>query len=157
MIKNYSRFLLGLLTGLILGFFIAKAYLLNPSSLETLPSGAPIVTEAPAPSVSTKPIPPVLKNPSASNANIPKSVLNVLGYILDHHAAMDGYVGGRVFSNRERILPQRDAQHNPIQYQEWDVNPKVQGQNRDAERIVTGSDGRNWYSNDHYKSFKEIK
>ncbi len=146
MIKNYSRFLLGLLIGLILGFFIAKAYLLKLSSPETHPSGPTIVTEAPAPSVSTKPIPPVLKNPSASNANIPKSVLNVLGY-----------VGGRVFSNRERILPQRDAQHNPIQYQEWDVNPKVQGQNRDAERIVTGSDGRNWYSNDHYKSFKEIK
>ena len=70
---------------------------------------------------------------------------------------MPGYVGGRVFSNREKIVPQYDDKGNPIDYQEWDVNPKIEGQNRGTERILTGSDGRAWYTNDHYKSFKEIK
>jgi guanyl-specific ribonuclease Sa len=156
MVKNYSQFIVGLLTGFLLGLFISKAYFLKPLP-STLPAGSPVLTEVPAPSPSNQPKPPELKHTSPSDASIPQQVLNVLSFILTHHTPMDGYVGGRVFSNRERILPLRDAQNNPIQYQEWDVHAKIPGQNRDAERIVTGSDGRNWYSNDHYKSFTEIK
>ena len=54
-------------------------------------------------------------------------------------------------------LPAQDINRNNIQYQEWDVNPKVEGQNRGTERIITGSDGRAWYTEDHYQSFTEIK
>jgi guanyl-specific ribonuclease Sa len=37
------------------------------------------------------------------------------------------------------------------------VNPKPSSGNRDKERIVTSSDGKKYYTNDHYKTFKEIK
>ena len=95
--------------------------------------------------------------PDHNNTEIPQKVYEVLKYIRANHRAMDGYVGGRVFTNREKIVPQEDGNGNPITYQEWDVNPKIQGQNRGTERILTGSDGRAWYTNDHYQSFKEIK
>lgn len=88
--------------------------------------------------------------------NIPPKVYKVLKYILENGAPMDGYVGGRDFQNRERILPTKDKTGNRIKYQEWDVNPKRYGQNRGTQRLITGSDGRAWYTDDHYKSFTEI-
>lgn len=87
---------------------------------------------------------------------LPKKVYTVLAYVRANNRAMDGYVGGRWFGNFENHLPRSDTDGKPIQYQEWDVNPKVQGQNRGVERLVTGSDGRAWYTNDHYNTFVEV-
>ncbi len=91
------------------------------------------------------------------HADIPQKVYDVLKYIRSENHAMDGYVGGRQFTNREKVVPQQDDNGNTITYEEWDVNPKIRGQNRGTERILTGSDGRAWYTNDHYQTFKEIK
>ncbi len=61
--------------------------------------------------------------------------------------ALPGYIGGRVFQNRERRLPRGD-------YREYDVNPKIRGRSRDAERIVIEQDsGRAYYTGDHYRTF----
>lgn len=61
--------------------------------------------------------------------------------------ALPGYIGGRKFQNRERRLP-------PGHYREYDVNPKVRGRSRDAERIVIEQDsGRAYYTGDHYRTF----
>ncbi len=61
--------------------------------------------------------------------------------------ALPGYIGGRVFQNRERRLP-------PGHYREYDVNPKVRGRSRDAERIVIEQDtGRAYYTGNHYRTF----
>ena len=61
--------------------------------------------------------------------------------------ALPGYVGGRVFQNRERRLPSG-------RYREYDVNPKVRGRSRDAERIVIEQDtGRAYYTGNHYRTF----
>ena len=95
--------------------------------------------------------------PNASNTSIPAKVLKVLEYIKKNNEAPAGYVGGRTFQNRERILATKDANGSKIKYQEWDVNPKKQGKNRGAERLITGSDGRAWYTEDHYQSFVEVK
>lgn len=58
-----------------------------------------------------------------------------------------GYVGGRTFHNRERRLPLG-------LYREYDVNPKLQGWPRDAERIVIEQKtGRAYYTADHYRTF----
>lgn len=92
---------------------------------------------------------------SENNSEIPGKVYEVLKYIRQNHEAPSGYVGGRVFSNREKILPQFDENHNKIRYQEWDVNPKVNGRNRGTERLVT-SDVKAYYTNNHYKSFTEV-
>ncbi len=95
--------------------------------------------------------------PNVANERIPTKVYKVLQYVREHHEAMPNYVGGRVFQNRERRLPIKDSVGKKIKYQEWDVNPKQGGVNRGAERLVTGSDNRVWYTNDHYQTFVEVR
>ncbi|WP_084533139.1 ribonuclease domain-containing protein [Nocardia fusca] len=68
-----------------------------------------------------------------------------------------GTKGGVPFGNREGRLPAADSAGKRIKYQEWDVNPKKPGQSRDAERIVTGSDGSAWYTGDHYDTFTRMR
>lgn len=92
-----------------------------------------------------------------SNGEIPSKVYEVLSHIKSNGKPIDGYVGGRKFGNYEKLLPQEDEEGRKIQYQEWDVNPKVDGKNRGTERIVTGSDGKAYYTNDHYRSFQVIQ
>ena len=58
-----------------------------------------------------------------------------------------GYIGGRDFQNRERRLPRG-------RYREYDVNPKIRGRARDAERLVIEQrTGKAYYSGDHYRTF----
>jgi guanyl-specific ribonuclease Sa len=83
---------------------------------------------------------------------VPQKAMIVLKYIKENNRAMPNYVGGRIFTNRQKVLP-FEANGERIEYQEWDVNEKIEGRNRGTERICTGSDGRSWYTNDHYKSF----
>ncbi|MDI9876019.1 ribonuclease domain-containing protein [Flectobacillus rivi] len=92
-----------------------------------------------------------------SNGEIPSKVYEVLSHIKSNGKPIDGYVGGRKFGNYEKLLPREDEEGRKIQYQEWDVNPKVEGKNRGTERIVTGSDGKAYYTNDHYRSFQVIQ
>jgi ribonuclease T1 len=92
-----------------------------------------------------------------TSSKIPQKVYTVLEYIRAHNDAPAGYVGGRNFQNREGRLDKKDASGKKIAYQEWDVNPKTRGVNRGAERLITGSDNRAWYTNDHYKNFQEVK
>lgn len=68
-----------------------------------------------------------------------------------------GTKGGIPFGNREKRLPATDSTGKAVVYQEWDVNPKKSGQSRDAERIVTGSDGSAWYTGDHYDTFTRMR
>jgi len=63
--------------------------------------------------------------------------------------------GGFPFGNYEGKLP-KTAGGKPIKYTEYDVN-NYDGKGRDAERVVVGSDGRCWYTSDHYKNFVEVK
>ncbi|MBV8558671.1 MAG: hypothetical protein JO116_24265 [Planctomycetaceae bacterium] len=92
---------------------------------------------------------------------VPRKVEAVLRYIDENREAPPGYVGGRAFSNDgrqgEQVLPRVDADGDPIEYQEWDVNRRVPGRNRGAERLVTGSDGSAYYTDDHYRTFKAIR
>ncbi|MBK7690611.1 MAG: ribonuclease [Bacteroidetes bacterium] len=94
---------------------------------------------------------------AAVDSTIPKKVYRVLNYVETYGVAMKGYIGGREFMNRERKLPKVTAAKRVIQYREWDVNPKIAGQNRGAERLVTGTDKSAWFTNDHYRTFKKLK
>lgn len=91
------------------------------------------------------------------STDIPKKVYEVLAYIRANDRAPEGYVGGRRFGNYEHNLPEKDNTGRKINYQEWDVNPKQQGRNRGAERLVTGSDGKAWFTANHYNSFVEVR
>ncbi|MBL7788980.1 MAG: hypothetical protein JNL75_04010 [Chitinophagales bacterium] len=93
----------------------------------------------------------------ANKSEVPAYVLETLEYILEHNEAPSGYVGGRTFQNRERLLPQTSNSGQKYTYREWDVHPKVQGQNRGAERLVTSNEQDAYYTSDHYRSFQKIK
>lgn len=93
----------------------------------------------------------------APHPGVPDDAMQTLDYISTHHEAPEGYVGGRNFQNRERQLPRTDDKGNRIRYQEWDVHEKIKGENRGAERLVTGSDGSAYYTDDHYRNFKKIR
>lgn len=97
------------------------------------------------------------QNNQYNDNNIPIKVYDIIKHIKKYNKAPDGYVGGRQFMNYEKLLPEEDENGNKISYQEWDVNPKIVGKNRGKERLVTGSDGRVYFTNDHYASFNEIK
>jgi ribonuclease T1 len=90
------------------------------------------------------------------NDGIPDKAYQVLKYVRANGEAMNGYVGGRTFQNREKRLSLTDENGKKIRYQEWDVNPKVQGQNRGAERLIT-SPTKAYYTGDHYRTFQELK
>ncbi|MFN0214947.1 MAG: ribonuclease domain-containing protein [Saprospiraceae bacterium] len=85
------------------------------------------------------------------------NVLEVLQFIRRNGHAPDGFVGGREFQNREKQLPAKDSKNKRIRYSEWDVHPKIQGQNRGPERLVTGSDHSAYFTKDHYKTFVKIE
>ena len=88
---------------------------------------------------------------------VPPQVRETLAYVRKHGFPAPGYVGGRVFGNYEGLLPRYDGRHKRIEYREWDVRLRAVGKHRGAERLVTGSDGRAWYTADHYRSFVEVR
>lgn len=84
----------------------------------------------------------------SSPATAPRKVYDLLKRLEDRGGRpLPGYIGGRDFRNRERRLPQGD-------YREYDVNPKIRGRGRDAERIVIEQrTGKAYYTGDHYRTF----
>jgi len=59
------------------------------------------------------------------------------------------YVGDRPYKNRSGDLP------SGVTYMEYDIYPYT-GKNRGSDRIVIGSDGKIYYTNDHYTDFTEF-
>jgi guanyl-specific ribonuclease Sa len=116
----------------------------------------PVTPELPVTPVPVQPEKATVQE-TAPKTVIPEKVYRVWEHVKEHYTPMAGYVGGRNFGNYEGHLPKRDGGGNSVMYREWDVNPKVEGKNRGAERLVTGSDGRAWYTNDHYDTFTELK
>jgi ribonuclease T1 len=96
-------------------------------------------------------------NQVVKSSKVPQKVYDVLKYVRENGSAMDSYVGGRKFGNFENLLPKKDENGRKINYQEWDVNPKQQGRNRGTERLITGSDGKAYFTNNHYKSFVNVE
>jgi guanyl-specific ribonuclease Sa len=71
-----------------------------------------------------------------------------------------GYAGGKPWLNDGRsgttMLPPFDRNGGRITYREYDVNPFRGRGSRGLERIVIGSDGSGYYTNDHYFSFTQM-
>jgi ribonuclease T1 len=59
---------------------------------------------------------------------------------------------GVVFGNREGLLPDHDYGY----YHEYTV-PTPGSPDRGARRIITGSSGELYYTDDHYRSFERIQ
>ncbi len=103
---------------------------------------------------------------AAKRARLPKNHVNgskhvpqIPGkeYLMGYKFGGKYYVGGMVFNNNAMPDTNKLPYINGQTYQEWDVNPVVADQGRDAERVVTGSDGKDYYSSDHYKNFTLIR
>jgi guanyl-specific ribonuclease Sa len=121
----------------------------DAESSASVPSSADVPSSASAP---TSAVPQL--------SSVPQNVYDVLDIIDRTGEAPDGYRGGTQFMNDGRgggqVLPREDATGRPITYREWDVNPYT-GANRGSERLVTGSDGSAWYTDDHYDTFVRIR
>ena len=77
---------------------------------------------------------------------VPGKAIKVLAHVRSTGTAPEGYVGGRVFENREGRLPSGGD------YREFDVDPH-NGQ-RNAERIIVDWNTKQaWYTGDHYRTF----
>ena len=117
-------------------------------------SSDPTVPSASVPSVqSARPAlldatPPLDRQLHRVSQDPPQKAKDLLEAIQQHEGkALPGYIGGGVFQNRERRLPHGH-------YREYDVNPKIRGRSRDAERIVIEQDtGKAYYTDDHYRTF----
>jgi guanyl-specific ribonuclease Sa len=85
---------------------------------------------------------------TATERKVPAKVYELLETLQRRKGEpLPGYVGGRLFRNRERRLP-------PGRYKEYDVNRRVRGRPRDAERLVIEQEtGQAYYTDDHYRTF----
>ena len=81
-----------------------------------------------------------------ADSSVPQKALNVLNVVRSTGLPPEGYVGGRVFQNREGHLPPGGD------YREFDVDPHNGGRN--AERIIVEWNTKKaWYTGDHYQTF----
>jgi RHS repeat-associated protein len=158
--------------GLIAGRLGAKPVELPPEPPppetpppETPPPETPPPEAPPQPS-GPPPEPPPPQTPPPPEPNVPQRAKDATDWVDNGGGSSNapqrpGYTGGRTFQNDGRgggqVLPKTDANGNPITYREWDVNPRTPGVNRGAERVVTGSDGSSYYTDNHYQTFTKIK
>ena len=109
-------------------------------------TGAPSASGSAVPATST----PSRRDGSPSGAEPAalQQARDVLAAIEARHGQpLAGYVGGRVFQNREGRLPAG-------RYREYDVHPRTPGHDRGPERLVIEqATGRAYYSADHYRTF----
>jgi ribonuclease T1 len=87
---------------------------------------------------------------------IPTAAYQIRDFVRINGQAKNGYIGGRTFKNLEKLLPNVDANGKKIKYKEWDIYKKIKGKNRGPHRLVTGSDGSDYYTGNHYKSFDKM-
>ena len=59
-------------------------------------------------------------------------------------------------SKGSQILPTHDEKGEPITYTEHTVNPRPPGEKLDSKRVIEGSDGSLYYTEDHFQTFKRI-
>ena len=68
-----------------------------------------------------------------------------------------GTKAGGAWDNAYGDLPTNTSSGAPITYKEFDVNNKILGAGRDAERFLYGSDGSIYYTPNHYTTLIKIQ
>ncbi|HJS66951.1 MAG TPA: ribonuclease domain-containing protein [Nitrospiraceae bacterium] len=121
------------------------------SSYEPIVPSASIPSDQSAASALYDATPPLDRQLHRVAKDPPQKAKDLLEAIQQHEGkALPGYIGGRAFQNRERRLPRGH-------YREYDVNPKMRGRPRDAERIVIEQDtGKAYYTDNHYRTFMPL-
>ncbi|MDH6677827.1 ribonuclease T1 [Rhodococcus sp. LBL1] len=127
------------------------------SSVTSASSSVSVTSSAPAKTTTAKA--PATTTAAQPSSAVPQTAWATLAAIDAGRwppADAPGTEGGRTFGNHEGRLP-ATAGGQKVRYQEWDVNRKQSGRGRDAERIITGSDGSAWYTDDHYETFTRMR
>jgi len=95
---------------------------------------------------------------------VPDKARKTLGYIDKTGSPPRDDKGGSNYEHEGRsnsaIFPQTESDGHPITYKEYDVDPKpAKGAPEDSntERLVLGSAGSAYYTNDHYGSFQRLR
>ncbi|MCC6141700.1 MAG: ribonuclease [Nitrospira sp.] len=103
------------------------------------------------PLIQSSPTPPAVAQGRGAASMAPLKAQDLLKRLQERDGApLPGYIGGRDFQNRERRLPRG-------RYREYDVNPKIRGRSRDAERLVIEQrTGKAYYTGDHYRTFTPL-
>ncbi|MFB7292658.1 ribonuclease domain-containing protein [Actinacidiphila glaucinigra] len=94
---------------------------------------------------------PVAAVPTVSVASLPPEARETLR-LIDAGGPFPYAKDGTVFNNFEGLLPA----HPRGYYHEYTV-PTPGTQDRGARRIVTGSGGEAYYTDDHYQSFRAVR
>jgi ribonuclease T1 len=144
------------LVGVVLGSLVIAGRTPAP------PPAGPSLAPRAAPEAGGRPAAEPARDPSAERpaapavetartADVPQRARDALAEIRRRGGEPPpGHVGGRTFQNRERRLPRGV-------YREYDVNPRIAGRPRDAERLVIEQKtGTAYYTADHYETFVPI-
>jgi ribonuclease T1 len=120
-------------------------------AVELWTHGAELAATLESSTPSTKSEQPASESRTRVDRAAPKKAYDLLERLQRRQGEpLPGYVGGREFQNRERRLPKG-------RYREYDVNPKLRGRPRDAERIVIEQrSGKAYYTGDHYRTFTPL-
>jgi PPE family protein/ribonuclease len=143
----------------------AKAYHASVSSALT-GVGNPMV---PCPAIASKADIPDIPLPAVRPGTVPPDVVYVadqipnapvgppvtIGKTTKKTFVINGrqFVGGDEFENKFNDLPTVDSSGAPVSYREYDRYPYMPGVNRGSDRIIIGTDGNRYFTNDHYKTF----
>lgn len=129
--------LLSLLIGLLCTFNLVSSVSIAAADLGDGPLNADTAISSPS-----------HLEPPSSLTTAPHKAYDLLKQLEERGGRpLPGYIGGRDFQNRERRLPRG-------YYREYDVNPKIRGRRRDAERLVIEQrTGKAYYTGDHYRTF----
>ena len=108
---------------------------------------------------------PITKTVSGGANTLPTYADETLQFLKGNNftVSKQGYSGGRIYKNDTvkfplgQKLPDSTSTQQPIIYKEWDVSPNIQGVSRSSERIVSGSNGSIYYTNDHYITFIKLQ
>ncbi|MBY8884559.1 ribonuclease [Streptomyces sp. PTM05] len=126
---------------------VAGTLLLGPASLLATPADAATAHVAPARTV-------VVVRPadvgSVCESTLPSQADDTLQLIADG-GPFPYPEDGEVFRNDQSVLPSEPSGY----YHEYTVTTPGAG-NRGTRRIVTGEDGTDYYTSDHYESFDAV-
>ncbi len=134
-----------LLALIILLLLLVGGYVARAAQDHGSPSSGPSVSASVRPGATS----------SRSGAQVALSSLPVQARqtvtLIQHGGPFPYSHDGIVYQNREKQLPTEPAGY----YHEYTVVTPG-SDDRGERRVVTGKDGRFWYSDDHYASFRQI-
>src|SRR5262245_39849047 len=89
-------------------------------------------------------------------SSVPRAAYIALLYYERYQQAPPGFIPVKTFYVTNNQLPETDDSGKAIIYIESDVSPSLPGINRGRQRIVIGSNGIAYYTDDHYRTFIKI-